>query len=1300
MPARQLPPASDQVVFEPLEPRVLLSAAVTTVTVLEKAGIATPNYPLTLSVIFRAGDVASTVTARVDGQAVPTQTDVKATHDDGSVKHALVSLVVPQMPAGGQVAVEILDGGANANADWVTPAELLATDFEALLSLDVGGTPYDVSARSMLAGLAEAEYWIQGEVCSEILIRDFDANVEDQLNVQFYVRTYPGWAGFRVDTVVENCWTQYRGNLDYDFALTLGAGSPVTVLEQTGFTHNYNARWHEVCWQGAELPEIEVHYDLDYMISTGLLPRYDSSLAVPESTVAGAYASWQASSHDLMERGIVTAYFPTTGGRQEIGLYPTWAARYLLSMDNRMREITLNCGDVSGYIPIHLRESDPARANYQAVMSIDDRPTVWAGRWDYAWTDPADRLPAPIGPTETIWTVDMAHQASFATIPYIATGDYYYYEEMAFWAAWDLADVWITPRQNDRGIIHEQTRGEAWAVRNVADAANLAPPDHAGDAVYFNDKIANTLAQWESDYLGNPAAFPAIHYWHRQSNLGADGGRPDAALDPTVRYYTSCWQDDFVLIALGHLADIGYDSADLVDWLGESIIDRFHHADVNWFRGAPYHTPSHYNDGADGGVPYATWDEIDDAFVAQPGPTDFADPDYPFSYNAIARAALGCVAGLPYGQVTWEWLDGQVHFKDRLAEDPTWAFLPPSDEGDVTPPAAVTDLAVGAVGDGSVELLWTAVGDDGLDGAAMAYDVRYAAEPITDANWDSATQADGEPFPQLAGSPESMVVAPLQTDTHYHFALKVLDNRYNESGLSNGAAATTLLDAVAPADVTDLAVTDAAGTKLTLSWTAPGDDGGEGTAHGYDLRYATETITEANWASATPVEGEPVPSPAGSAEQMTVAGLEYGTRYYFALKTTDNGGNVSGLSNVAAGKTANRPGGAIVDFETAGDEAQFVQIAGTGSLSRQAGHDGHVLDFDTGNFGNASAVYRPAGEAELLMGYGAIHADFHVRYYDSANYGPNAGHQGLLVKVFDDGAGGWDAYSAVVFYNGGDLWLRIGCSGNASGNGDWLAGPGHTGYVQALVKDIPAVGDNQHHDLGWWHISARLRETQPGEIQIRVTVTEDDGATTHELTYTDSGPARYMGEGRIGVMTGEIWSTHAQYDNFWYAHRRLGDANGDGLVNWQDLGVLATNYNATGMNWANADFTGDGTVNWLDLGILATLYNHSEWSPEGSGLGGAPRADLAGPADADPVALPAPASDSIVRPATPARAAPTGDAAVPAVRLYLPPSAPGQEDGPALPAPAAPRSRDLHADPADVQDDLLDLLDPVAPPPL
>jgi len=71
---------------------------------------------------------------------------------------------------------------------------------------------------------------------------------------------------------------------------------------------------------------------------------------------------------------------------------------------------------------------------------------------------------------------------------------------------------------------------------------------------------------------------------------------------------------------------------------------------------------------------------------------------------------------------------------------------------------------------------------------------------------------------------------------------------------------------------------------------------------------------------------------------------------------------------------------------------------------------------------------------------------------------------------------------------------------------------------------------------------------------------------------------------------------------------QFGDANLDGHVDVVDLGILATNYDRTGLtaganNWAVADYNGDGNVDVVDLGILATNY---DWAAPGASNGAVP----------------------------------------------------------------------------------------------
>jgi len=84
---------------------------------------------------------------------------------------------------------------------------------------------------------------------------------------------------------------------------------------------------------------------------------------------------------------------------------------------------------------------------------------------------------------------------------------------------------------------------------------------------------------------------------------------------------------------------------------------------------------------------------------------------------------------------------------------------------------------------------------------------------------------------------------------------------------------------------------------IQLNWTSPGDDGWLGRAAQYDVRVSRTPITESNFSLAGKVAGFLVPA-AGRTETLMVTGLTPGVDYYFAVKTRDETGNWSAISNV------------------------------------------------------------------------------------------------------------------------------------------------------------------------------------------------------------------------------------------------------------------------------------------------------------------------------------------------------------------------------------------------------------------
>jgi phosphodiesterase/alkaline phosphatase D-like protein len=205
----------------------------------------------------------------------------------------------------------------------------------------------------------------------------------------------------------------------------------------------------------------------------------------------------------------------------------------------------------------------------------------------------------------------------------------------------------------------------------------------------------------------------------------------------------------------------------------------------------------------------------------------------------------------------------------------------------------------------SISLTWTAPGDDSLTGTASQYDLRYSTSAITSSNFASATRWTNMPTPAASGTTQGVVVTGLTANTTYYFALKTADEVPNWSGISNVISRTTLAapDLIRPAPIATVTITGTTENTASLRWTAVGDDSLTGTATSYDVRYSTSPITESNWGSASQVSGEPVPTAAGTTQNMTVNGLTRQTTYYFAMKAADDAGNSSALSNVVSATT-------------------------------------------------------------------------------------------------------------------------------------------------------------------------------------------------------------------------------------------------------------------------------------------------------------------------------------------------------------------------------------------------------------
>lgn len=667
-----------------LSSSVSIAATVTTLSLHEKDSVTTSNYPLTFGHAFKDGDVSQYVQVRYNGMLLTTQCDVKTTYPSGKVKFAIISTILPSIVANSTNIIVLETASSTTSTGYIDKAAILATNIEDEVRLtNISGSGYTGSLTADLNAQITADsslsYWLRGSVATEILVQQ---GLNNSLESSWEVRYYPGTSfGPRVSHSIENMNADYRGIVNYDVDIQAGLPTLSSRYSKSSVQHNENSRWRKVFWVGSEPPETELHYDLAYLSSTGTLMNYDTSISVPESTMATKYSEWLLTDHDIMGNGSLKKYFPEVGGRDDIGVLPAWTARYLLSMDNRMREIMISNGEMAAHCPIHYRETNPAKSAYRNPISIDDRVTVWTQDNSEArastYGDTADRLPTAIGNYGTAyhgWTIDVAHQGSFAYVPYLITGDNYFLREMQYWASYNLSACdynYDYGRQGNKGIINpgpRETRGVAWALRNIGDAAAFSL-DSDMEKTYLSGKIENNFDFWYSTLRLN---YPLHH-------ISSINNHDTFSTD--VTYVTSPWMDDFCLLSLSHLHDLGFTNAKdkAITWFSEFIIGRFTDPDFNHYNATPYRFPAKIADGSK----VQSWAQASALFLTQP--TSFPTVTTGTSlddYRFVALAALSVVDRYVTGgkgTTSMDWLLGQIQnsaFDALNADNPKWVIIP------------------------------------------------------------------------------------------------------------------------------------------------------------------------------------------------------------------------------------------------------------------------------------------------------------------------------------------------------------------------------------------------------------------------------------------------------------------------------------------------------------------------------------------------------------------------------------------------------------------------------------------------
>lgn len=613
---------------------------------------------VTFGQVFAPGDVPSgtSITARIRGQEVPTQLDVKARNEDGSVRMGIVTVMTDHAGDG----VLLRQSQQNPGA----PLQISGS-YNLVVEIAVHGGEnkhYRLELDKLIADAVKAgtvSYWLKGPLASEARL---DSYLEGAFHVTFDVRRYVDGNSV-VDVQFNNdiAMQPVGGPLRYDVSIRNRDRVVFTKADVEQFQYQ---TWHREIWSG-EAPPINIVHDLSAMARAGAVQNYDNNTGVAASTIEAGRRSALMSGSDILAAAGLTKYMGATGGRQDIG--PTTMANtaWLMTGNPGAAQWALAQADAAGSIPWHFR--DRSTGTY---VTLDHYPKLWTDARGGKSDKESIGLTQPIDQKGSGWSLDEAHEPDLSYVAYLLTGSRYRLDQLNAQASWSIVGFWPAAREFEKGIVvspQAQVRAQAWMLREILEAAYINPDDSPLKA-YFRRIVANNMAALLEEIKA--ARQGEAYGW-----IAGLQGREDevGAISP--------WMQDYFGSTMVLAAEQGVPGArEVLLWQAHFLANRF----LSEQKGFPAHDGANYRMyAASSDGPYQTWREIGAATAAHGlSGGGSAWPKGTFvSYLQAAKGVLGgiiTVTDSADAKRALAWLNANAPQAGTasLQRDPTWNIIP------------------------------------------------------------------------------------------------------------------------------------------------------------------------------------------------------------------------------------------------------------------------------------------------------------------------------------------------------------------------------------------------------------------------------------------------------------------------------------------------------------------------------------------------------------------------------------------------------------------------------------------------
>ncbi|HYE69984.1 MAG TPA: hypothetical protein VD932_00485 [Aquabacterium sp.] len=581
-----------------------LAAPPAGVNVTLKSSTGGQFLPFSFGQAFSQGHVAAGQSLTALG--VPDlQVSVKNRWPDGSVKFALVAGHT-DLSANAPKQIQLKPGIAPPSAPLITTSSLVNSS---AMTASIQFAPFGTASWSANDWSQPVRTVVSGPEMSSWTYRK-PIGTDAHLVAWLEVRSYKGG---RVEVLpwIENGFLKVASPVAKSGTATLTLSGTVRFSQPLNLLNHQRAVLASgstlTHWVGAAA-DVSVKHDTGYLMKSRLVPQYGATTP-PTSSLFARHAS----AYTPLMQGSFPGAMGTAGYHASIGLLPEWDVLYLTSgADERAAKSVIINAYAAGRYGTHYRDETTGRplrfSQYpNLVMGGSSGVSDTGASTKGAYTPPASGGAPPRFST--------SHHPSMGYLAYLISGWDYFLEETQFVATTNFLKQTDSMRQQTKGILETRagantTRGVAWAIRSLSQAAAITP-DEDPLRHEFVTSLNENIAYYHGMYIARP-----------NNPLGLVA--PYSDYEPGDPWTSAVWMDDFFTAAFGYAKDLR-SHGEVVDtklneflqWKYKSVTGRLGAGGESSFpypyaaQYTLYYAPSASANWTTGAGPwYASWGEV------------------------------------------------------------------------------------------------------------------------------------------------------------------------------------------------------------------------------------------------------------------------------------------------------------------------------------------------------------------------------------------------------------------------------------------------------------------------------------------------------------------------------------------------------------------------------------------------------------------------------------------------------------------------------------------------------------------